>query len=116
MQGNTNDLAASDTARLGINIDMSNSTVEELADRALSGVAQKLEKALSVEYTVNQLVAEATDVTNLANMFAREYLLHVQLMYLIMVGWCSLGRLLLRIIFSNISCRLILAHVHMYMI
>lgn len=52
---------------------MSNSTVEESADRALSGVARKLEKTLSVEFTVNQLVAEATDVGNLSSIYAREY-------------------------------------------
>lgn len=35
------------------------------ADRALSIVRGKLDKSLSVPYTVNQLIAEATDVRNL---------------------------------------------------
>lgn len=38
-------------------------------DRALSSVTRKLDKSLSVEYTVNQLIAEATDLVNLALMF-----------------------------------------------
>lgn len=56
--------------RLGIGIDMDSGMEDEAADRALNGVARKLNKALSVEYTVNELIAEATDVTNLALMFA----------------------------------------------
>ena len=35
------------------------------ADRALSIVAEKLDKKLSVEYTVNQLIQQATDPQNL---------------------------------------------------
>jgi len=54
----------------GISIDMSSNTAEEAADRALSSVARKLDKSLSVEYTVNQLIAEATDPSNLAKIFA----------------------------------------------
>ncbi|KXN87389.1 Serine/threonine-protein kinase TEL1 [Leucoagaricus sp. SymC.cos] len=56
----------------GIGIDMSSGTAEEAADRALSSVARKLDKSLSVEYTVNQLIAEATDHWNLARIFAGE--------------------------------------------
>jgi ataxia telangiectasia mutated family protein len=56
--------------RLGIGIDMHSGTEEEAADRALSGVARKLDKSLSVEYTVNELITEATDIANLAQMFA----------------------------------------------
>jgi FATC domain len=48
---------------------MSSSTAEEAADRALTAVARKLDRALSTEYTVNDLIAEATDPTNLACMF-----------------------------------------------
>ncbi|KAF9454347.1 hypothetical protein P691DRAFT_788809 [Macrolepiota fuliginosa MF-IS2] len=55
---------------LGIGIDMSSGTAEEAADRALSSVARKLDKSLSVEYTVNQLIAEATDPFNLATIFS----------------------------------------------
>lgn len=53
----------------GIGIDMSSGTADEAADRALSSVARKLDKALSVEYTVNELIAEATDPVNLATIF-----------------------------------------------
>lgn len=43
--------------------------VDEAADRALNAVTRKLDKSLSVEFTVNELVAEATDVVNLGNMY-----------------------------------------------
>ena len=55
-----------------VGIDMTANATEEAADRALSSVARKLEKNLSVEFMVNELVAEATDRTNLGNMFAGE--------------------------------------------
>lgn len=62
-----------DTARynlgLGIGIDMTSGSAEEAADRALSSVARKLDKSLSVESTVNELIAEATDPMNLASLF-----------------------------------------------
>ncbi len=48
---------------------MSSGTADEAADRALTAVARKLDRALSTEYTVNDLIAEATDPTNLACMF-----------------------------------------------
>ncbi|PFH50273.1 hypothetical protein AMATHDRAFT_41011 [Amanita thiersii Skay4041] len=54
---------------LGIGIDMSSGTAEEAADRALSSVARKLDKSLSVQCTVNELIAEATDLLNLASIF-----------------------------------------------
>jgi hypothetical protein len=50
-------------------LDMSSGTADEAADRALTTVARKLDRALSTEYTVNDLIAEATDPTNLACMF-----------------------------------------------
>lgn len=53
----------------GIGIDMSSGTAEEAADRALSDVARKLDKALSVQYTVNQLIRDATDSRNLAQIY-----------------------------------------------
>ncbi|GAA5937662.1 hypothetical protein JCM1841_000247 [Sporobolomyces salmonicolor] len=40
------------------------------ADRALSIVASKLDTRLSVQYTVNQLIQEATDLRNLARIFS----------------------------------------------
>lgn len=52
---------------------MSSGTAEEAADRALAGVARKLDKSLSVEYTVNELVAEATDPFNLASIFSGKH-------------------------------------------
>lgn len=63
---------ANDSDRRGVVIDMSSAAEEEAADRALLGVAQKLDRSLSVEYTVNELITEATDVSNLAQMFAGE--------------------------------------------
>jgi serine-protein kinase ATM len=76
VQGNATAGARNDTSRYGIGIDMSSGTADEAADRALSSVARKLDKTLSVEYTVNDLIAEATDVVNLANMFAGQSRLH----------------------------------------
>jgi ataxia telangiectasia mutated family protein len=49
---------------------MSSGTAEEAADRALSSVARKLDKALSVQYTVNQLITDATHEDNLATIFS----------------------------------------------
>jgi ataxia telangiectasia mutated family protein len=57
---------------LGIGIDMSSGSADEAADRALSSVARKLDKSLSVESTVNELIAEATDPMNLATIFYGE--------------------------------------------
>ena len=54
----------------GLSIDMNSGSAEEAADRALSTVARKLDKTLSVEYTVNELVAQARDIQNLATIFA----------------------------------------------
>lgn len=59
---------------IDIGIDISSGGVEEAADRALSSVSRKLDKALSVEYTVNQLIAEATEPFNLASIFFGEFL------------------------------------------
>lgn len=42
----------------------------EAADRALSSVARKLDTSMSVEYTVNDLIATATDPVNLSQLFA----------------------------------------------
>ena len=55
---------------IGIGIDMSSGSADEAADRALSSVARKLDKSLSVQSTVNELIAEATDPMNLATLFA----------------------------------------------
>ena len=49
---------------------MESNTADEAADRALSSVSRKLDKSLSVEYTVNQLVADATDSVNLSHMYS----------------------------------------------
>ncbi|KAK7025291.1 Serine/threonine-protein kinase Tel1 [Favolaschia claudopus] len=53
----------------GIGIDMASGSADEAADRALTGVARKLDKSMSVEYTVNELLAEATDPMRLATIF-----------------------------------------------
>ncbi|KAG9224022.1 hypothetical protein CCMSSC00406_0004362 [Pleurotus cornucopiae] len=47
----------------------SGNVTQELADRTLSSVARKLDKSLSVEFTVNELLAEAMDPNNLGAMF-----------------------------------------------
>ncbi|KAJ3512128.1 hypothetical protein NLJ89_g3702 [Agrocybe chaxingu] len=60
-----------DTTRFnqGIGLDMTSGSADEAADRALTSVARKLDKALSVESTVNELLAQATDPMNLATIF-----------------------------------------------
>lgn len=74
-RGAPTDPTAAGTGRFGfgLGIDMSSGSAEEAADRALSSVARKLDKALSVEYTVNQLVTAATSTTNLALIFPGSY-------------------------------------------
>ena len=49
---------------------MESNIADEAADRALSSVSRKLDKSLSVEYTVNQLVADAMDSVNLSHMYS----------------------------------------------
>ncbi|KIJ20941.1 hypothetical protein PAXINDRAFT_125515 [Paxillus involutus ATCC 200175] len=49
--------------------DPASAPVNEAADRALNAVARKLDKSLSVEYTINELIAEATDIVNLATIY-----------------------------------------------
>ena len=56
---------------------MASDTTYEAADRALSTVARKLDKALSVEYTVNDLVTEASDPANLALMYVGKYVAYI---------------------------------------
>lgn len=93
-QGDTvSTVAPTDTSRgftTGIGIDMSSGTADEAADRALSSVARKLDKALSVEYTVNELIAEATDLTNLATIFPGKHaddILSSKKSLNILLGW-----------------------------
>ena len=63
----------------GIGIDMTSGSADEAADRALSSVARKLDKSLSVQSTVNELIAEATDPTNLASLFTgKKYFLRMR--------------------------------------
>ncbi|KAG6890108.1 hypothetical protein C0995_012059 [Termitomyces sp. Mi166 len=59
------------TVRPGVDIgiDMSSGSAAEAADRALSSVSRKLDKSLSVQTVVSQLIREATDPINLALMF-----------------------------------------------
>ncbi|KZT27904.1 hypothetical protein NEOLEDRAFT_1059985 [Neolentinus lepideus HHB14362 ss-1] len=61
-----------DGTRINIGIDMLSGSADEAADRALTSVAKKLDKSLSVEYTVNDLIAQATDPVNLATIFPGE--------------------------------------------
>ena len=55
-----------------LDLDLDNGTSIESADRALMSVARKLDGSLSVEFTVNELIAEATDMQNLATIFCGE--------------------------------------------
>ncbi|KAL1684061.1 hypothetical protein EV122DRAFT_200304 [Schizophyllum commune] len=56
-----------------LDLDLDNGTSIESADRALMSVARKLDGSLSVEFTVNELIAEATDMQNLATIFCGEH-------------------------------------------
>ncbi|KAI0766627.1 hypothetical protein BD413DRAFT_717411, partial [Trametes elegans] len=58
--------------RFAVGIDMGSGAADEAADRVLSTVARKLDKTLSVEYTVNELITEASDPANLALMYIGE--------------------------------------------
>jgi len=44
-------------------------SVVEGAERALTSVSRKLDASLSVEYTVNELINEATDIASLSRIF-----------------------------------------------
>lgn len=48
---------------------MSSGIAHEAADRAITSVIRKLDKTLTVEFTVNELISEATDMDNLTNMY-----------------------------------------------
>jgi len=48
---------------------MASDAADESADRALTSVHRKLDKSLSVEYTVNELIVSATDSNNLSQIF-----------------------------------------------
>ena len=63
----------------GLSINMSSDNAEEDADRALSSVARKLDKTLSVATVVRGLVAEAKDPANLASLFHGTSQYHHQL-------------------------------------
>ena len=63
---------------LGLDLDMNSGSEDEAADRALNGVARKLDKSLSVEYTVNELISGAMDVVNLAKMYYGEFFFYPQ--------------------------------------
>ncbi|EKM50032.1 uncharacterized protein PHACADRAFT_153321 [Phanerochaete carnosa HHB-10118-sp] len=55
--------------KFAVGLDLSAGAADEAADRALSSVQRKLDKTNSVEFTVNDLIQQATDVFSLANMF-----------------------------------------------
>ena len=62
-----------EAVRFVVGLDMSAGMADEAADRALSAVVRKLDKTLSVQFTVNELIAEATDETNLALLYHGPY-------------------------------------------
>ncbi|KZP01857.1 hypothetical protein CALVIDRAFT_508488 [Calocera viscosa TUFC12733] len=51
-------------------LNMESDMAQENADRALKSVADKLDKSLSVEYTVNRLINEARDMWNLSQIYS----------------------------------------------
>ncbi|EJT96604.1 hypothetical protein DACRYDRAFT_120031 [Dacryopinax primogenitus] len=53
-------------------LNMESDMAQENADRALKSVADKLDKSLSVEYTVNRLINEARDPWNLSQIYSGE--------------------------------------------
>ncbi|KAG6810767.1 hypothetical protein H0H92_010424 [Tricholoma furcatifolium] len=89
----TTTTTAETTLRLGIDIgiDMSSGSAEEEADRALSSVLRKLDKSLSVQTVVSQLVREATDVRNLALMFEGEGLYDIFDYFILLNGALQAG-------------------------
>ena len=64
--------AMTEAIRQVTGIDISGGVVDDAAERALSTVMRKLDKTMSVQFTVNELISEATDVNNLALMFHGE--------------------------------------------
>ena len=50
-------------------LELSAGTADDSAERALGSVQRKLDKANSVEFTVNDLIQQATDPWNLASMY-----------------------------------------------
>lgn len=49
--------------------DLIRDSTDEDADRALTSVRIKLDKSLSIEYTVNDLIQQARDPANLGSIF-----------------------------------------------
>ena len=66
----------------------------EGAERALTSVSRKLDASLSVEYTVNELINEATDVANLSRLFPGENYNFIATSELLIIG-CRLESTLL---------------------
>ncbi|KAF9266973.1 hypothetical protein L218DRAFT_1074808 [Marasmius fiardii PR-910] len=70
IQHQSNNQTAVATANIpGLSINMASGNAEEDADRALSSVARKLDKTLSVATVVRGLVAEAKDPANLSSLY-----------------------------------------------
>lgn len=76
-QNDTGEITEEALRIIGIQVEAASGTADEAADRALSAVSRKLDKTLTVEFTVNELIAEATDVGNLALMYMGELLLQL---------------------------------------
>jgi len=45
--------------------------IDEMADRVLSGVQEKLDTRLSISYTVNDLILQARDLYHLSSIYVR---------------------------------------------
>lgn len=61
-------------------------SVVEGAERALTSVSRKLDASLSVEYTVNELINEATDIANLSRIFPGKHPDFIAIDRLLIIG------------------------------
>ena len=61
-------------------------SVVEGAERALTSVSRKLDPSLSVEYTVNELINEGTDIANLSRIFPGTDLNFIVINGLLIIG------------------------------
>lgn len=97
VQGSSNETAqlTGEAFRYAIGIDMASGTADEAAERALSAVRRKLDITMTVEYTVNELIAEATDLGNLATMFHGENLVLLYIPVFIMPSFSRMDPVLL---------------------
>lgn len=66
--------------------DRTDSIAGDNADRAIRSVRSKLDKSLSVQYTVNDLIMSATDEQNLALIFGGSHMTLYRQVFLLLTG------------------------------